>query len=70
MNQRSRADLWKGLDQDTHLRFLDDAADTNDRDHENLRAELKAIRTLLVGILISTATASILLALNLVISRG
>lgn len=65
-----RAELWKGLSQETHLIFIDDALDRNDADHESLRQELKAIRTLLIGILISTATASILLALNLVVQKA
>lgn len=61
-----RREQWKDLAVDVTLRLVGNDLDENDRDHNQLWKELQYIKRLLIGILISTTTASILLAINLV----
>lgn len=60
-----RRQQWRELDAATHLWFVDDALDENDRDHNLIWKELQSIKKLLIGILVSTTTASLLLVANL-----
>lgn len=61
-----RREQWKDLAVDVTLHLVGNDLDENDRDHNQLWKELQGIKKLLIGILISTTTASILLAINLV----
>lgn len=50
---------------ETRTGLLESDLDHHDREHQGIRDELKGMRTVLIGILGSTATASILLAVNI-----
>lgn len=61
-----RRSQWKEFEAPFHLTLVDDALDENDRDHNTMWRELQSIKKLLIGILVSTTTACILLTINLV----
>lgn len=61
-----RRDQWRDLAVDVVIRLIGNDLDENDRDHNQIYRELQSIKKLLIGILVSTTTASILLALNMV----
>lgn len=48
---------------------IDGLEAVNERDHEELRKSLRTIQATLIGILVSTTTAAILLAINVMIGR-
>ena len=52
------------------LSLLEHDQDTLESALKELRNELKAMRTVMVGILISIATASVLLAINIVVQAA
>ena len=51
----------------TRTGLLETDLDTHDREHVDLKSEMKAMRGVLVGILAATATASILPAINIIV---
>lgn len=53
-------------EQATRIAALEEDADQNDRDHVALRREMKNIQKLLIGILMTTATAALAAIGNLV----
>lgn len=55
------------FDVPARMLLMEDDADENEREHAALRNEIRAVKSLLVGILISTSTAAVVGALNLVI---
>lgn len=74
--RRPRSALWANLDPAQWREFVNEDLDTNNRDHARMRAEFtellepviegqKNITRLLIGLLLSLATASIIGALNL-----
>jgi hypothetical protein len=54
---------------DTRVSLLEGDLDKQDGELCDYRNELKAMRMILVGLLISISTASVLLALNLLLSN-
>lgn len=58
---------WAELDPPTVWRLVADDLDENERDHNQIWKQMENTNKLLIGILVSTTTASILLAINLVI---
>lgn len=65
-NRQARRSLWQGYEQQYVNNQIGDDLDQNDRDHNAIWVELRSVRALLIGILISTTTASVMLAINLV----
>lgn len=63
----SRQTERKDMDVPTHLILIDKDLDDQEFDITELSSRLDKIMWALIGILISTTTASILLALNLVV---
>ena len=61
----SRAQDREGFQQPVRLRLIETDIDSLESMLDDLRKELKSMRAVMVGILISVATAAILLALNL-----
>ena len=61
MRQQARA----GFDMTTRVALLEDDADKMDENFGDLHADLKAIKNVLIGLLISLSTAAVVLALNL-----
>lgn len=55
--------------QDVRQELLEDDMDEKDRQLFELRQELRGVKQILIGILISTATASIIGAINLLLSK-
>lgn len=66
---RARAEMRKDFTNDVRQRMLEDDLDEKDRQLREFYQELKGVKQILIGILISTATASIIGAINLLISR-
>lgn len=60
-----RRQQWANLPVENFRDAACDAFDQNDRDHLTLALEVKRNNTLLTGLLITLATSSVLLALNL-----
>jgi len=56
-----------GFDDKSRLTLLESDADKHDELFENLERRMAKIQAILVSILVSVSTASILLALNLVV---
>jgi hypothetical protein len=56
------------FDVTTRLALLEHDADTHDEAMSHLREELRAMNRILTGILVSVATAALLLAINLAIN--
>jgi hypothetical protein len=54
---------------DTRVSLLEGDLDKQDQQLEDFHSEVRAMRMILVGLLISISTASVLLALNLVLSN-
>lgn len=61
-----RRDQWKDLELPIVARMVANDLDENDRDHNQIWKELQGIKKLLIGILVSTTTACIFLAINVV----
>lgn len=57
---------WQDLDLPFVARLVADDLDENERDHNQIWKQLENTNRLLIGILVSTTTASILLAVNIV----
>ncbi len=66
----SRIHDRQGFDEGTRIQLLESDMDKDDEDKESIRQELHGLRNVLVGILISAATASILLAVNIVVQQA
>lgn len=62
-----RRELWRGIETGVREDLVADALDANDRDHNALWSTLQNTNKLLIGVLVSTTTASILLAVNIAI---
>ncbi len=60
----------QNFDDKTRLTLVETDLDKNDQEKEGIRQELKALRNVLIGILISTATASVMLAINIVVQKA
>lgn len=58
------------FDDKTRLTLIETDLDKNDDEKEGIRQELKALRNVLIGILVSAATASVLLAINIVVQNA
>ena len=52
------------------LRLIESDLDDHDDDFDKLGAELAKIKGIMIGILVSTTTAAILLAINLVVANA
>lgn len=66
---RARSEIRRDFTNDVRQRMLEDDLDEKDRQLREFYQELKGVKQILIGILISTATASIIGAINLLISR-
>lgn len=66
---RARSEQRHEYLQDVRQRMLEDDMDEKDRQLYELRQELRGVKQILIGILISTATASIIGAINLLLSK-
>lgn len=64
--RNSRTAARHDLDAAMRVRYLEDDLDDHDDKFESLDARVGKMLTILVGILISTTTASIMLAINLI----
>lgn len=62
----SRVQERKGFEVPVRVTLLEGDADKGDKALEAFRLELRGIRNVLVGLLVSVSTAAILLAVNLV----
>lgn len=60
-----RSQARAGFDMTTRVALLEDDADKMDEVMGDLHADLKAIKNVLIGLLISLSTAAVVLALNL-----
>lgn len=60
-----RSQARAGFDMTTRVALLEDDADKMDEAFGDLHADLKAIKNVLIGLLISLSTAAVVLALNL-----
>jgi hypothetical protein len=65
----TRVNDRQGFDASTRLTLVETDMDKNDQGMEGIKNEIKALRSVLVGILISAATASVLLAINVVVQN-
>lgn len=63
----NRVDERRDFESGTRLTLLESDMDRGDVSLEGIRDEIKALRLVLIGILVSAATASILLAINVVV---
>jgi len=66
----TRKDEREGFEVPTRVQLLETDMDTNDKEKESIRNELRALRMVLIGILVSVTTASVLLAVNVAISAA
>ena len=57
-------------DDHTRITLLEDDADDTDSAIDHLRDEMKAQTRVLMGILVSVATAAVLLAINIVVQAS
>ena len=75
-DRRPRSLLWANLDPNQWREFVNEDLDTNTREHARMRAEFvellepviegqKNLTKLMIGLLLSLATASVVGALNL-----
>lgn len=67
---RPLADQWRGLPYETVRDLAADKLTEHEGKFVDLGEELRSMKRVLFGILVSVATASILLALNLVVGKG
>lgn len=58
---------WQDLELSFVARLVADDLDENERDHNAIWKQLQTTNKLLIGILVSTTTASILLAVNIAV---
>lgn len=61
----SRSTIRKGFTQAVRITLIEDDIDTVETVMSDLAGELKAIKNVLIGLLISITTAAVVLALNL-----
>lgn len=61
----TRRERWQHHETGTKLSLVVDDLDRFDDVIVDLRTELKGIKTILIGILVSTTTAAIMLAVNI-----
>lgn len=66
----SRLEERKGFDEPVRITLLESDADKAEEGLEAFRLELRGIRNVLVGLLLSIATAAVLLAINLAVVQG
>ena len=66
----SRVGERKDFDVPVRTTLLESDADKLEEGLEGFRLELRGIRNVLVGLLISIATAAVLLAINLMVVQG
>ncbi len=59
----------KTFDSDTRITLVEGDLDRNDDEKAMLAAKIDTLNRILVGILISVATASVLLAINVIVQR-
>jgi hypothetical protein len=65
--RQPRRTQWMDLDLPFVARLVADDLDENEREHNQIWKQLASTNRLLIGILVSTTTASILLAANIVL---
>lgn len=70
MSRISRTQKRAAWGADIRIAALEDDADTNDDRYDAIEKKLDGLNRVLVGILITLATASILLAINVVVLRS
>lgn len=63
--RQPRRAQWQDLELSFVARLVADDLDENERDHNQIWKQLQTTNKLLIGILVSTTTASILLAANI-----
>lgn len=63
--RQPRRVAWQDLELPFVARLVADDLDENERDHNQIWKQLQTTNKLLIGILVSTTTASILLAANI-----
>lgn len=66
----SRITERQAFDSATRMTLVEGDLDKNDELHEHLVAKIDTLNRILVGILISIATAAVLLAINVVVQRA
>ncbi len=66
----SRVTERKGFDEPTRITLLETDEDKNDEEKETIRQELRSMSRIMMGLLVSVATAAILLAINVIIQGG
>lgn len=64
-----RARRLDRLDQPTRLQLVENDLDDHDEMFRELKSELARIKGIMIGILVSTSTAAIMLAVNLAVGR-
>lgn len=62
----SRTEQWAGFDPTTRERLIESSLDEIDRRFDRIEARMSRIMWLLVTAVVSTSTATVLLAMNLV----
>jgi hypothetical protein len=65
-----RREQREGIDAHGRICLLEADADDNDKEIAGIRLEMKAMNKVLLGILASTATAAILLAVNILVQTA
>ena len=63
----SRLEQWRDETVDTRLRLVARDLDANDAAHDHLAEELRSLRTVLVGFIISASGLTIAAAINIVV---
>ena len=66
----SRVEERKDFDEQVRVTLLESDADKAEKGLEAFRLELRGIRNVLVGLLLSIATAAVLLAINIMVIQG
>ncbi len=67
MSEERRVQTRAGFDESTRLTLAEADLDTNTRDHGAMADELKGIRNILMGLLITIATSSIAFAVGVAV---
>lgn len=62
---RPRAEQWRAVPFETVREFIGDDLDEHDRQFTGVASELRSIKKILLGVLLSTTCAAIALAVNL-----
>lgn len=66
----TRKDEREGFEIPVRVQLLETDMDKDDEEKEGIRNELRALRMVLIGILVSVTTASVLLAVNVAVSTA